>query len=133
MYRAPPVVARASRRGIILLVVTALLTLFAAVGLSFVFYSEAQARMSCLGREAEARGRADLDPALLLAFFLGQVIYDVPDGESGVYSALRGHSLARSMYGYNDDPGALNTTPFNGTGRLHTGPPSYPYLNPFGI
>src|SRR5262249_37415883 len=48
---------------------------------------------------------------------IGQLIYDVGDDLSGVQSALRGHSLARTMYGYDDQ--VLNIQPFNGTGRLH--------------
>src|SRR5262249_40365666 len=54
----------------------------------------------------------DMDPELLLAYFLGQLIYDTDNPQS----ALRGHSLARNMYG---KPG--NTIPFCGSGRVHTG------------
>src|SRR6185437_10996268 len=79
--------------------------------------------------------RPDIDPELLLAHFLGQLIYDVPDDESGVYSALRGHSLARTMYGYNGgaraasaSPLAANIVPFNGVGRLYA-PSPFPALN----
>src|SRR5262249_339742 len=111
--------AAPARPGIILLVVVALLTLFALVGLSFVLYAGASAESARFEREAQGRPRPDVDPELLLAFFLGQLVYDVPDDESGVYSALRGHSLARSMFGANDDAGATNQVPFNGTGRLH--------------
>ena len=68
-------------------------------------------------RQGETAQRADADPELLFSYFLGQFLFDVPDDATGVFSALRGHSLARSMYGYN--PGGNNTTPFNGPGRLH--------------
>jgi hypothetical protein len=105
------------RRGVILLVVISLLTLFAAVGVAFVLYADAGATSARLFREAQARTTADLEPEFLLAHFLGRLIYDVPDDEGGVYCGLRGHSLARSVYGYND--AALNATSFNGTGRLH--------------
>src|SRR5215470_17007324 len=91
-----------TRRGVILLVVLLLLTLFAVVGLSFVLYAESAARSAHIAREAEEPSRPDVDPEYLLAYFLGQFIYDVQDNETGVYSALRGHSLARLMYGYND-------------------------------
>ena len=37
---------------------------------------------------------------MLLAYFLGQLIYDADD-VNGTFSAMRGHSLARNMYGYN--------------------------------
>lgn len=56
-------------------------------------------------------------PDTLFAWALGQLIYDVADDAQGVSSALRGHSLSRTMYGFNDQ--VLNTQPFNGTGRLH--------------
>jgi hypothetical protein len=116
------------RRGVILVVVLALLALFALVGVSFVYYADAEAKAARIYREAEVQGRPDLAPELLLAFFLGQLIYDLDD-QTGVYSALRGHSLARLLYGYNDQD--LNATPWNGTGRLHTGPGTY--MNPFNV
>jgi hypothetical protein len=109
--------AGGTRRGVILLVVLALLTLFAVIGICFVLYAQTAARASRLYREAELPGRPDVAPEKLLAYFLGQLIYDLPDDTTGVYSGLRGHSLARSMYGGNDT--ALNVVPFNGTGRLH--------------
>jgi hypothetical protein len=117
------------RRGVILLVVLSLLTLFALVGLTFLLYANALADSARLSREAEHRGRVDLEPELLLAYFLGQLLYDTKDDETGVLSALRGHSLARLMYGY--DQREDNRTPFNGSGRLHTGPGTY--ANPFQI
>jgi hypothetical protein len=127
MYRSRPARGPA-RRGVILLVVLALLTLFALVGLTFVLYANAEATAARVAREAETQQQADAEPESLLAYFLGQLLYDVDDVQ-GVGSALRGHSLARSLYGWND--GAANVTPFNGTGGLHTGPGSY--MNPFGI
>jgi hypothetical protein len=105
------------RRGVILLVVLALLTLFAIVGITFVMYSNSEANASRIYREAQAPTQADMDPELLLSMFLGQLIYDVDD-TNGQYSALRGHSLARSMYGYQS--GGTNQTPFNGTGRVRS-------------
>jgi hypothetical protein len=120
------------RRGVILLVVLALLTLFAIVGISFVLYADSEATSARVYREAQSLTRPDMDPQLALALVLGQIIYDVPDDETGVYSALRGHSLARLMYGYYyDDPTpALGWSPsddraFCGTGRLReTGLPA---------
>jgi hypothetical protein len=127
------------RHGVILLVVITLLTLFAVVGLAFVLYAQSEAQAARLAREAETLTRPDTDPELLLNYFLGQLLYDVKDDESGVYSAMRGHSLARLMYGY--DPDTPNDRPFNGVGRLHTygagveyggNNPSPPmYMNPF--
>jgi hypothetical protein len=116
MMHPPDPVLRPPRHGIILLVVVSLLTLFALVGITFVLYSDAAAISSRIFREAEAPSRPDMDPEMLAGFFLGQLLYDVHDDESGVYSALRGHSLARLVYGLNDQ--GVNAVPFNGTGRL---------------
>jgi hypothetical protein len=111
------------RPGAILLVVVALLTLFAVVGLSFVLYASSAATSARYFREAEAPTRPDLDPDLLLGHFLGQLVYDAADDAQGVQSALRGHGLARSLFGYDgsteEAPGNLNDRPFSGTGRLH--------------
>jgi hypothetical protein len=98
-------------------VVVALLTLFAVVAVSLVLHASDHAARARLFREAGSQNQADLGPELLLAYFLGQLLYDAADDESGLYSALRGHSLARLMYGFNDE--GANAVAFNGTGRLH--------------
>ena len=120
------------RPGVILLVVLALLTLFAIVGISFVMYAHATATGSRYYCESQSESRPDVDPEFLLNYFMGQLLFDVPDDERGVYSCLRGHSLARNMFGLDyqvsvdPDTGAQtvlydrNDVPFNGTGRLHT-------------
>src|SRR5262249_54514227 len=54
----------------------------------------------------------------VVSYSLGQLIYDSDNvTEDGVLSALRGHSLARSLYG--DNSAGTNQTPFNGSGWLH--------------
>ncbi|MHB8736893.1 MAG: hypothetical protein ACYC6M_16440, partial [Terriglobales bacterium] len=105
------------RRGVILMVVLALLTLFAVVGIAFVLYAQSEATSARIARDSETAQHADMDPEQALALFLGQFIYDVPDSATGVGSGVRGHSLARTMYGYKT-PG-INNIPFNGVGRLH--------------
>jgi hypothetical protein len=98
------------------------LTLFAIVGVAFVLYADSEATSARVAREAEVQQRPDVDPQQALSFLLGQLIYDVNDDAAGAASGLRGHSLARTMYGYNyaaiGTPG-VNIIPFNGTGRLH--------------
>lgn len=113
------------RAGVILLVVLALLTLFAALGVAFVLYAETMALAAEQRSAALTPTRGDVDPDLLLAYFLGQFLFDAPDDAAGVYSALRGHSLGRSLYGGNGGPAsragaqpAANLVPFSGTGRL---------------
>jgi hypothetical protein len=105
------------RRGVILLVVLALLTLFAILGVTFVLYAQAEETAARVARDAESLTVPDMEPELLLALFLGQLLYDVGDDDVGVSSGLRGHSLARLQYGA-DDAGR-NDVPFNGSGRLH--------------
>jgi hypothetical protein len=102
--------AAASRRGVVLLIVISLLVLFALVGIAFVIYAESQANTARIWREGETAQRPDMDPELLLSYFLGQLVYDTDNP----FSALRGHSLARTMYGK-----AGSVVPYNGTGRLH--------------
>ncbi|HWG46291.1 MAG TPA: hypothetical protein VN688_26250 [Gemmataceae bacterium] len=109
---------KAQRRAAILLVVLLMLTLFAVVGLSFVLYADSAATSSRIAREAESSTTPDVRPELLLSYFLSQLIYDADD-QTGIDSALRGHSLGRLLYGWNPDSPQGNDTPFNGTGRLH--------------
>src|SRR5271155_2836579 len=103
--------ATRTREGVILLVGISMLVLFSLVGIAFVVYAEGQANTSRIWREGETFRQIDMDPELLLAYFLGQMIYDTNNPNS----ALRGWGLATNMYG---QPGS--TVPFNGTGRLHT-------------
>jgi hypothetical protein len=119
MYRPQTDQAPRTRRGMILLVVLAMLTLFAVVGLSFVFYANSEATSSRVFREAGVIRLPEVDPELAFAMFLSQLIYDVNDDQVGVDSALRGHSLVRLMYGHNQNTASNNNVPFNGVGRLH--------------
>jgi hypothetical protein len=125
MFQAHVDGVASARRAVILIVVLALLALFAVIGLSFAFYANSAARTAQLAREAENQNTPDVEPELLLSYFLGQLIYDTDD-KMGIYSAMRGHGLARTMYGLNYDPATNmllpNNVPFNGTGRLHTSP-----------
>jgi hypothetical protein len=116
------------RRGVVLLIVIIMLTLFAAVGLSFVFYADAEGNASALSAQTGNRIVPDHDAEALLSLFLNQLLYDTPN----YLSALRGHSLGRTMwgsnpYGYlasgvpNTPPiqNSQNFTPYNGVGRIH--------------
>jgi hypothetical protein len=117
-----------ARRGVILIVVLMLITLFAIIGVSFVLYADSEAASARLDRESRTLTRPDLDPQQALALILGQVIYGVDD-ENGVYSGIRGYDLARGVYGnnnvYDTSTGqgryfAMgNTAAFTGNGRLH--------------
>src|SRR5262245_42117924 len=120
--------SRDARRGVILIVVLALLTLFAIVGLSFVLYAQAEAESSRLSKESFTLRQPLESPDQMWRFALSQLLYDSYDDATGVYSGLRGHSLARSMYGFDNalaydrsttNPPVYvpNQNAFNGTGR----------------
>ena len=114
--------ANAGRRGVVLLVVMAMLALFASLALSFVFYADSEAVSAEAFRSAVTLDQPDVDRELLASYFLGQFIYPTDN----VYSSMRGWSLAQSLYGYN--PNALNYTPFNGSDRATA--LSYPVMFP---
>src|SRR5262245_44492836 len=62
LLQPQPSPAETARRGIVLLVVIAMLTLFAAVALSFAFYANTEAANSRTGRDALVRAQPDMDP-----------------------------------------------------------------------
>lgn len=120
------------RQGVILLIVVIMLALFLVVGLSFMLYAESEATASRIYREAFTVNydRADIEATTLLNYALSQLIYDVKDDIDGCDSSMRGHSLARNMYGWQDPATATsaiinqnlvinrNFNAFNGIGRL---------------
>ena len=91
--RYVPSPASNRRPGVVLLVVMAMLALFASLALSFVFYADSEAVAAALSRQALTRDQPDIDPEVLSAYFLSQMIYDTDNPQS----ALRGWSLARSI------------------------------------
>jgi hypothetical protein len=104
------------------MVVLSMLTLFAIVGITFVLYATAEANSTNAGKQSEKVFAPDIEPEVALAMFLGQAIYGVPDPTSNngppfSFSALRGHELARLMYGYSGAGGQDNMA-FNGVGRF---------------
>ncbi len=116
------------RPGIVLLVVIAMLALFATLGLSFVYYAQAEAEASRISTQIQNQAGIDADPELLLAEALKQLLFGLGDfdsnlstnaqnaGQGGiyhnVYSSLRGLDLMSNSFGYNS--ATLNVTPFNG-------------------
>ncbi len=106
-----------ARRGSALLVVLALLALFAVVGLSFALYAESEATAARIAREGTNRALDQPpDPTEAVNGFLRQFAYPVADYGPDTLSALRGHELARLIYGNNTQAGAANVVPYNGVG-----------------
>ncbi len=151
MYRAKRQQAAEPRRAIILLIVLVMLSLFAVIGISFWLLSDAEANSARMfvdtidiGRNVEDPSAiAGADPTTVSSEILSQLLWGVADDTNGVQSAIRGHDLGRTMYGYNYlvgqnplgptfDPRSFlgqqsqnpNFISFNGTGRLHTSPPA---------
>lgn len=116
----PPTLRTADRRGAILIVVIALLTIFAVIAITFVFYSAAEADAARIHRDGVALGDVGQpDPNEAVNGFLGALIYPTDDTNSAnLTNSLRGHDLARGMYGWTGTIGQ-NPTPFNGVGTFH--------------
>jgi hypothetical protein len=112
------------RRGVILMVVLAMLTLFALVGITFVLVADNAAISARLAQQSESQFRPEIDPEAALALALGQLLYDVNDDDAGVYSSLRGHSLARNLYGWNSTATVPLDKAHTGVGRIHNPGPT---------
>jgi hypothetical protein len=115
------------RSGMILLIVVAFLSMFLVVGTTYLLVADSIRRTSdfdlnATDKRSDYALMPDIDPRYMFNFALGQILYDVVDpvlvGTKVVTtnSALRGHSLARDIYGgYN--PAGVNDRPFQGTGK----------------
>lgn len=106
-YRGP-----SRRRGVAIIIVLGMLTLFMAVGVTFVLFTRIEsqgARNFKRAFQEPAGGRADVhDVDAIFRTALSQLIYDTDNKQS----AIRGHSLLRDMFGSADSQ-PLNT--FTGT------------------
>ncbi len=116
-YRSSRIAPTNRRPGVVLLVVMAMLALFASLALSFVFYADSQAVEAGYSVAAQSNYVPDIEAETLAGYFLSKFIYG---DQNNPYSAGRGWDLARSIYGYN--PAALNATPYNGVGRSALSP-----------
>ncbi len=122
------------RKGVILLVVLAMLTLLAIIGITFVMYASSLEQISeAVIDEQKADYKPRMDPETALNLILGQLVYDVKDDTFGKASVVRGHSLARNLYGYTSQVFPLDR-PFGGSGFSdpNTGLPELSKVNFFG-
>jgi hypothetical protein len=107
----------AARQGVVLLVVISLLVLFFVVGLAFVIYSSAQATNARVFREAETVDHPDMDPEMLLSYFMGQLIYGTTNANSALAANPVSSCLGPNMYG-----AAGGTVPYANGGVPYTYP-----------
>jgi len=110
------------RKGVILLVVLAMITLLTILGITFVMYADSSEATARINMESEKLHQVDWTGNELMQLAFGQLVFDVEDDELGQQSGMRGQSLARDMYGYRygATTGQIenNDRPFRGTGRL---------------
>jgi hypothetical protein len=118
----------AARRGALLIAVLGLLTLFAIFALFFVFYADNEATSARIARDAETEQDTGPPDDFAIAAWnqtLRSLLFDEFDTASGVMNPLRGHSLARTMYGWNGSTvGATPGAPFSGPGTFHQPAPN---------
>jgi hypothetical protein len=94
-----------TRRGAVLIVVLAMLALFAVIGLSFVLYAESQANMAESNKRSFSDENGDTDtfldaqPEKAAEFWIGNLIYGLDSFNDDLMNPLRGHSLAEGKYG----------------------------------
>ena len=86
------------RRGVILLVVLTMLTLFSIIGLAFVLYAQSQQLAASMDRQVINQTQADIPKELALRLFLAQLIYG-PDTTQFPNSALSGQDLMTNLAG----------------------------------
>ncbi|HMO35553.1 MAG TPA: hypothetical protein PKA06_05885, partial [Gemmatales bacterium] len=101
---------RQPRQGIILLVVLALITLFASIGVAFVYFSEQEVTKAAEQKAGETIKLPDAD--LLFNYVMRQVIFPT----NNTASALVTQSLLENMYGRTNGTATGNVQAFNGTG-----------------
>src|SRR5262245_26694148 len=122
---------RPHRRGTsFVLIVVVMISFAAAVGVAFALFAGQSLRISQAVKDGQGGGGLQLprapEPASVVNRFLGSLIYDVGDGadpatvNEELTNALRGHSIARSMYGRDPSVG-VSTIPFNGVGTFREG------------
>lgn len=128
MFRTKTV-RRTDRRGMILMVVLAMLALFAIVGLGFVLVSENSAMSARIDSNAlTGKGEEQPDPQRAFSYYLGAQIYGVPDDATGVQSGLRGHGLADTTF---PRDARVPNGVIAGVQQYRTNAGGYPYLSAF--
>ncbi|VTR91126.1 Uncharacterized protein OS=Pirellula staleyi (strain ATCC 27377 / DSM 6068 / ICPB 4128) GN=Psta_0540 PE=4 SV=1 [Gemmata massiliana] len=122
---------RAPRRGtVVVITIFALITILMVLGLAFMMYAVKEKAVAQAHKDgANVAGTGAPDPTDTINRFLSTLIYDENDDGDSLNNALRGHSIARSMYGGRRDassPWAGSTVPWAGVGTFHEDALGYP-------
>src|SRR3954447_11458776 len=117
--------SRGHRRGTVTIIVISFLLIFLILALTFAFYSIAEADQAKVYRDGGNVGQAGVydsgpapDPEPLFNELMGGILYGPPDDLSGAFNVLRGHDLARLVYGWSPSDTRYLTDPnyFNNSG-----------------
>ena len=116
--------SRGGRRGNVTVIVVAFLALFLVLGLTFAFYSISEADQAKVYRDSVEGGQTGVqpndgappEPESIFNSVLRDVIYGPPADLTGAFNPLRGHEVARLIYGYNPADPTGATQPYNGVG-----------------
>lgn len=130
-HRRPP------RRGTAVLITCFfLITIMMVMGLALIMYAARERAVALAYMDASSAGSTTLQPPApenTVNHFFSTLIYDVPDDGDQLFNALRGHSIARAMYGSRTDfpnagtPWAGSTVPWAGVGTFHENAGGYTY------
>lgn len=120
---------RPHRRGTsFTLIVVVMISFAAAVGTAFALFAGQTLRISRANLEGQGGGALPVprtpEPASAVNRFFGSLIYGVnTDSNEDLTNALRGHDIARSIYGLDPSlpPGQFSTTPWAGVGTFREG------------
>ena len=96
--------SRGGRRGTVTVIVVAFLALFFVLALTFAFAALAEAENTKVFRDQASVSigfGSPPDPDPLFNQALNDVIYGPEEGLPGAFNVIRGHDLARLMFGYN--------------------------------
>src|SRR4051794_39016967 len=116
------------RRANVTVIVVAFLLIFLVMGLTFAFYSIAEADQTKVYRDAANGGQTGVLPATrdgappepepIFNIVMRDIIYGPPNDLGGAFDSFRGHDIARLIYGFDPNNLADATQAFNGVGRV---------------
>ncbi|AMV29861.1 hypothetical protein VT84_36040 [Gemmata sp. SH-PL17] len=123
---------RTPRRGtVVVITIFALITILMVLGLAFMMYAVKEKAVAQAHKDgANVAGTGAPDPTDTINRFLSTLVYDENDDGDSLHNSLRGHSIARAMYGGRRDassPWVGSTVPWAGVGTFHENAGGYGY------